>query len=289
MTGLKRLAVELGDAAVIVATHSPSFLADGGVRPVHIHRSLRGLAIASPLDVALQDTGDQIATMAALGLRRPDLWQLARVAVVVEGAHDEAVIQVLAAAELAESRGFVLKMLGAKNAVAVLDAQLLITMTDTAILVVLDNDARASLAPVWNRLRAHAGRGDLNQARSELGALSRLGTAESAWLTALAERAVAIGRLDRLHVFGLSEPDILFYLPPEDFKLTASWRDLHKEWRALPRDRPDFKSWLRATRAASISTKRAERSASAMTDVPEDLADLAKRIHQLSQHSSDPR
>lgn len=289
VTGLKRLALELGDAAVIVATHSPAFLADGGVRPIHVHRSLRGLAVTSEIDVGLNDSADQIATMASLGLRRADLLQLARVAVVVEGGHDEAVIETVAAAEIAESRAFMLRMLGAKNAVAVLDAQVLISMTDATVLVVLDNDAHGRLYPMWERLRAHADSGDVEAADKEVNAIRLIGTGESSWLAELAERSLRIGRLDRLHVFGLSEPDVLFYLPPEAFKLTDPWLDLHREWRALPRGRADFKTWLRSEKGASISTPRAKRAATALQDVPPDLAELADCIRRLSLHSTDPR
>lgn len=41
--------------------------------------------------------------MASLGLQREDLLQLARVAVVVEGGHDKAVIENVLATELAET------------------------------------------------------------------------------------------------------------------------------------------------------------------------------------------
>ncbi len=84
--------------------------------------------------------------------------QLARIAVVVEGAHDFAVLDAAAGNHLVESRCLLMRMQGAKNTAAMLDAKILVSMTDaaTAISAELRHPRKCALT----RTARHAGSKD---------------------------------------------------------------------------------------------------------------------------------
>lgn len=281
--GLKALSTALNGAAIIVATHSPEFLSDVGVRQVHVHRARDGLALASTVTVGVQGDLQGEISLDDLGLGRADALHLARVVLAVEGPHDEAVLEAIAAETIVETRSLLVRMHGAKHAPAILDAQILITMTDAHILVVVDNIASRLLTPIWDALRSQADVGDQRGAQAQVDLLRKLPGGEALWLSQLAERALALGRLDRLSLFGLGEPDIIFYLDPSRFGLHEPWVTLHREWKAEHKaSDDDFKSWLRRTKGAKISTGKIGAAARALDQLPRDLEELKMRVVELS-------
>lgn len=110
--------------------------------------------------------------------------------------------------------------------------------------------------------------------------LRRLGSAESAWLSELADQALRLGRFDRVEIFGLSKKDIILYLDPSAFRLDGSWSTLEAEWRQTG-ERVPLKDWLRSAKGASISTQSVDRAARALDQRPGDLEELASRVRVL--------
>jgi len=150
------------------------------------------------------------------------------------------------------------------------------------VLVVLDNLEHQSLGPLWHRIATLASDGDFGGARRLIDELRKVGSAEAQWLSELATRALGIGCIERVDVFGLSKPDVIFYLDPPQFGLAEGWSSLHHQWRREPRGEVgDFKSWLRKEKAASISTQRVRRAAEALEVQPSDLVQLVARIREL--------
>lgn len=283
VNGLKALSTALNGAAIIVATHSPAFLSDVGVRQVHVHRVRDGLALASTVTVGVQGDLQGEISLDDLGLGRADALHLARVVLAVEGPHDEAVLEAIAAETIVETRSLLVRMHGAKHAPAILDAQILMTMTDAHILVVVDNIASRQLIPIWEALRALADAGDQRGAQVQVDRVRRLPGGEALWLSQLAERALALGRLDRLSLFGLGKPDIIFYLDPTHFGLDEPWATLHREWKTGHKaGDDDFKTWLRKTKGAKISTGKIGAAARALVPLPRDLEELKTRVIELS-------
>ncbi len=147
VAGLKELADELG-AMVVVTTHSREFLNDPGVALWHVHRDVRGFVTAEHLDSPLR------AQIDGLGIEPADLLQLHRVILVVEGAHDELVLQTLMGGELDRARVLVVPMRGGKNMATVVDSKLLLEFSDAPIVAMLDNLRAESVAAWWAQVTA---------------------------------------------------------------------------------------------------------------------------------------
>jgi hypothetical protein len=126
---------------VIVASHSPAFLdvpfAEAQYAQVRRVSGYTGLDVLGPQALSkLDDAGE------AVGISRADLLQLTRGFLIVEGLHDELVVQHLFGDDLAAARVRVLALRGAHNAVALVDAQLLLGL-GIPTCVMLDRTADA--------------------------------------------------------------------------------------------------------------------------------------------------
>jgi hypothetical protein len=141
-------------------------------------------------------------------------------------------------------------------------------MTDARVLVMVDNLTQIELEPIWAEIRREYRDGDLGAAKGVARGLERKG-AEGAWLGELVERAITIGRLDRLDLFGLSKTDIICYFDPADFGLVESWDALLAQHLAVKRDRDrgdrrpvlSLKDWLRAEKGATVGTNKVTQAA----------------------------
>lgn len=280
--GLKKLSTSLAGAAIIVATHSPAFLADPTMKRVHVRRSGSGLATTSELPIELAVSPERDLAMEQLGLTRNDLLQLARVFVVVEGAHDEAVLREIAEDDLRDAQAAIIRMHGARNVPAILDSQVLLDMSNAHLLVVVDNVGAADLEPVWTRTVASFAGGDFKSTRRAIRELRDFGSAESGWLADLAQRCFDSGRFDRVSLFSLGAIDIIAYLDPSSFGLDQTWDEILAEYRKSMHRVP-LKDWLRENKKASTSVQKVAAGARRLdaTKLPDDLENLVARIRQL--------
>lgn len=268
------------ERSVVVATHSPVAFGDPSVALVHVTRDDGGKIVCQPMAQELQGllqtgtSGSSSRTMQALGLHPGDILQTIRRFVIVEGAHDKAVLEsVFGKDELARSRIQILTMRGTRNLMSVLGAQLIFDFTAADVLIVLDNTNGLHFESVWNAACQRLDRDGLESAHRELRSLDS-GTAEEEKLREFCERALNTGQTRRIRVFGLGEPDIINYLPASDFVPEAkSWEELVGEW-----DRRDrFKEYLRK-RGANVSAKRLGKLAGNLDVLHEDLVLLRSRL-----------
>jgi predicted ATPase len=284
--GLAALGARPG-ATIVVATHSPAFLGQPDTAVVRVFRSDSGRTRVRDLDaqrrVALEPE------LADLGLTGPDLFQLTRVFVVVEGEHDAIVLDHTIAAELAAARAHVLKLRGAKQATTLLEASLLFDYSDAPIVLVLDNLADEAIAPVWRKAMALGQRGRTKEALAALRQLRDLDGGEARWLLDLGSRAVEQHQLARIDVFGMREPDVICFLPAGALVPGATgWAPLVSAWRAAQAagDRRDLKSWLADERRARISISTIRKAAAASRAqgdaVPAELVRLGRLVQSLS-------
>jgi hypothetical protein len=113
----------------------------------------------------------------------------------------------------------------------------------------LDNLQHAQVRDLWTRTADLAAEGRLADARECLDGLDRHKSSERLFLHQLGTRAVEVGRMDRIHVHGLSQPDVICYLPPELLlQRSAEWPGLIRRWKkdAAPKQAENLKGWLRA-------------------------------------------
>ncbi len=229
--GLTRWLDALG-LRVLLASHAPEFLDLQGVEVWAVTRE-QELSEINPVNESLWAALAEGDAGQSLGLNPADQLLLVRLFVLVEGAHDEAVARVWLDAELAQARASLLCMRGTNDLPRVLDAQLLLRATQARVLVILDN-TRDELREAWDQVRqlpAHDALRHLKRTQSSLLANGLISSEEKALFELLTE-AVRTEHADRLDIHGLSEPDIICYIPLDRLggRPGQTWEDVKRTW-----------------------------------------------------------
>jgi len=212
-----------------------------------------------------------------LGLNPGDLLSLQRVVLIVEGRHDELVIGQLLGDRLRDLGVDLDRMGGAKIGLSsIIESRLLFDYTDSVIVIVLDNDRARELNAVWDEAR----RLPASEARLVLERLDN--RSEFRFFRDFATRCIAEGKQDRVHAYGLREPDILDYLPVESFvktKKRRSWDGLRTEFGLVAAK--DFKKWLSTQYGAAFDDQTVISAVAKMDAIPDDLIGLLRYCEQL--------
>lgn len=232
--GLGQMARDQG-LSVLAASHSPALLDAQWVRPHLVSRGAEGHVTVKEVPLTFGDELTSELSALQLGLSFSDLAAMMKLAVVVEGLHDEWVIGHFLRPTLDDNLAQIFPMHGARRAQSLADARFLFSGTDGPLLIVLDN-LHERAAQIWANARLAAG-SSREEALEVLSPLlsdrKRFGD-EYLFLHQLAVRAIETGRIDRIHVFGLTLPDVICYLPPEHVLLqcSESWQSLLSRWRS---------------------------------------------------------
>lgn len=269
--GLAALVGELGLTAFIT-THGVETIDNRQATLWHTTRAagLVGLTRTSLADLTALNPSE-------LGLRASDLLLMTRAWLVVEGDHDEAVLDAWIGDELRSNLVRMVKMRGTHRALNVIDSQLLFAATDARVIVLTDN-TRSSITATLGRALATA----VDDRAASLRELNRLlkrarAGSEEHTITDLAIAAIRAGVSDRLTFRGLSKPDIIEYLPADAFVPKSSWPELLAEWKSSDRTK-SFKQWLRECRGANVTTKSLRLAAEQADHVPGELTRLASEL-----------
>lgn len=275
--------------AVIVASHSPALLNDPRLAVRHVRRDVINLRsqLSSEIPSASTDS-DRALLIESLGITPADLYQMTRVFVCVEGEHDRAALETLLSETLSTSFARCLPMGGAKNLKHALAVRMLFEFTDARVVVVLDNSSQA--VKHWNNFRNAHLVGDERAANAAIGRLRKLDSGEARWLYEFAEEVRRTDLIGRVIVVGLSEPDVVCYLPLEQFLTSGSedWSDVLTAWnQSTLGGRPtDLKGWLKANRGASFSVRRIEKAAESAVDDGRSLHQDLVRLSLVIQEAS---
>lgn len=246
-TGLQDLALRTG-VSVLAATHSPFLLDANHVRPVLVRRDFQGAVATSTIPLSVLNRLEAERSAGQLGMSVGDLLPLMRLAVVVEGLHDETVFTWLLREPLNSALATILPLHGGRHAPSLPDARLLFDGTDAQVLLVLDNLKHQEVNEIWTRTTTLAATGDFEGARACLDGLKHSKSSELLYLHQLGLRALDAGRMDRIHVHGLSLPDVICYLPPELLLTEAKpWSKLIGSWQRDSASKPptNLKQWLK--------------------------------------------
>ena len=294
--GLDELAHRLG-AAVLLASHSPALLELPDTSPVYVTRDLRGRVVARPARIRLGDGADLALLCEEAGLSPSDLLQLMSLALLVEGEHDDVVLRGLLPNDVGQSGVRLIRLHGAKYVRALLDAELLIDFTEARIMIVLDNLRHIEVQEAWRAAQEALVAGNDAQARAALLPLRRMEGGEPKWLSQLGLQAIdRFGTLERVRVFGLTQPDVICYLPPDAFVPGAtSWEPLLEAWRADAATQGsaarDIKSWLekKFRQGRKVTTAEVQGAVVRARDLPlhDDLVHLALQV-QAGARLADP-
>jgi energy-coupling factor transporter ATP-binding protein EcfA2 len=134
---------ETFNAHVVVASHSPELLDQPSSNLLSVTREKTGGSRVRPLVAPTKET------MAEFGLAPSDLLRRQRAFLLVEGTHDEIVLEELIGDELRQARVDVLALRGARNLPATVDSQFLFDYTDAHVVVLLDAIDAATVRDVW--------------------------------------------------------------------------------------------------------------------------------------------
>lgn len=287
-SGLSAVARE-ADAAIVVATHSAPMLNAWEVEKLYVARAPKGASTCRPLrDVVGTTWGDRDRLLEQLGLTPADILQLVRVFVVVEGAHDQAIIESLLAEDLRDATASVIATGGAKSLPSVAEASLIWDYTDADVVVVLDNIAASEVVPLWDRARDAASRGSHKEAQQALYELERLPGGEPRWLREFLSRTLAAGDWERLHVAPLKEPDIVCYLPPDELGLAETWDQLIADWRRSSNGAArDLKGWIKENRRVRIPLTKIKKAVASAVPT-RDMQDLGLAVRLASARRAFP-
>ena len=262
---------------VLCATHSPEALNHPKTKKLHVQRDESGRTRLQPLAL-------DVAALSDLGLSLADLLQGVRYFLLVEGTHDEIVLETLLASDFERCRVDVLPLQGFTDEqplMHVVNSEFLFKYTSATVIVVLDNAVDGSrLERVWtsvrNAYRQHPP-GALGTLHREFGDMAKKAAGAGKGLKhlrSLCESALAKKMDGRVEIFGFSKGDIIEYLPvnklvPGD----ASWSELRAEWEQVL-GRPDFKEWLRRSRQADINRDSIRAAVETMDEIPPELEGL---------------
>lgn len=268
---------------VIAATHSPELLDANEARLVEVKR---GAGIGGTSLVRTLDLSDREA-LTDLGLQPSDLLRWPRVFLLVEGAHDEALLDELVGDRLRAARVQILPLRGATKLPATIDSRVLFDFTDAHVVALVDNQDREQLTAGWEAAIAARRTTTLEAATSAL-ADSLSGDTEEIrflreWLTA----ALRQGYENRVTPQSLSAGDIIEYVPVGYLVPGAiNWATLRQEHATAVAKKngapKDFKKWIGQAHKVSITPDRLRDAARAEAKVPTEIDELMNMLEAIA-------
>lgn len=288
---LKNLCISSENMAVLAASHAPAFL-DGVDASLH-HVSRRH---AYPTVLHSGTSALTSQTAETLGLSPSDLLQLTRVFLLVEGEHDEIVIQALCGDFLEAAQVKIIPMRGGRKLPGTVESQVLFDFTDAHLVAVLDNVRTEEIRAGWMEAQTRYLSGDASEAIEYLsGEFKQHKGTEYEWIVEWLSRALKKGVHERMEPYGLAARDIIEYLPVEVLVPNAgkTWDELrHEHDAAMPSlDRSkglhEFKTWLKHAYRADTSVSNVRRAAASMTVVPEEFRKLGYHLREISSRTRD--
>lgn len=273
---------------VVVATHSPEVLNAQTTGLIHVSKSGDRTSVG-------QMPSLEPETLEKLGLSPSDLLGLYRIFLLVEGEHDEIVIQALCGDFLEAARVKIVPVRGGRNLPGTVESQVLFDLSDAYLVAVLDNIRTEEITAVWEEAQTRHLSGGAEAAIEYLDGefkkyKGKKGKEEYGWIGTWLNRALKKGVAARMHPWGLTARDIIEYLPVEILVPRAgkSWEELrHEHDNALPSlDRTkglhQFKTWLEHAYGADTSVSNVRRAATSATEVPEELRRLGYHLREIS-------
>lgn len=270
---------------VVVATHSPELIDLPGARVIEVSRGegTRDSVVDDLRPVDLEALG-------ALGLNPSDLLRRQHGFLLLEGQHDEVLLETWVGGELRDLRVEILPLRGGSKLPGTIESRVLFDFTTAHLFVLLDNIDSEEIQDAWVDAQARwlaDGPGPAGEAlRGRLGRKPEERIYLGTWLSRALERGVSA----RVSPHGLKERDIIEYLPAGALVPGASdWRILRREHATALESgskHRDFKSWLTATKKARINAESLVRAAMD-GPVPSEITAFVEAVRrQLSNYGS---
>lgn len=279
-----------GRLRLIAATHSPHLLDIGVGQLIHLKKR-PDHAIGWPSAL----TQDDLDEAAEVGLLPSSLLRKDRGYLLVEGAHDQEILEGWFGKDLRRLRVEVLAMRGSKNLINVFDSEFLIRRSEALLMPLLDDVELEPLFKIWSSAEARV----LDGRRSDAVGIIRRGLAHLSAAGARAYEPLLTGTVERgsssrFFPLGMSKKDVLEYLPVDQVVPGAhSWGALWSEWMRSPAAMAArssqrgmgkaYKDWLRQTKRADLSPENLRLVAETTQPHPELKAIIAKIGERLDR------
>ena len=288
--GLKRLTDEFG-ITVITATHSGVMLEEPSVTPVRLDRDDE--SGDSYRVVATQVEPDERDRLRSAGVPPSELLHLYRTLLVVEGRHDEWLIDELIGDELADLGVKVVPAHGTAQTARFFATEagfLFDHLPDLNFVIAFDSVRHDVAVEMYLAASDAADHAERMQRLDDIVRRHGKASPEEGTLRTLLDRASEQGRFERIGgLHGFSEPDIIDYLNCDQVLPGRTWEDLraeHDEARSTRKGIPgDFKRYLGITYDVEFNEELI-RSAAPRDSIPDDFTLLLERC-QLATRPSD--
>jgi predicted ATPase len=258
---------------LVVATHSPEFLNLPNVNIIHIVKG-------STYNLNRIDR----EKFMDLGIRPSDLLTGIKTFLLVEGEHEKIIFESIFHDELTRMGCRIIVARGGKNMKDIFESQFIFDFTDAVIISLLDNINSNDVGNIWSESKRLAQTGKVIEAGEYVRqSLPGRKSGENIFLSQFLTLALANGQHERVEVFGLSKPDIIFYFQPEDFGLKKSWKELEE---LKNQEKQSFKSWATMKFNADFSVSAIERAALNCNSIPTEFGDLMMKIAEVNNSRS---
>lgn len=267
--------------ALIVATHSPELLDTTEARLI----GLQHAQTPHGPTVRQLDLSDR-SLLGELGLTPSDLLRWPRVLLLVEGMHDEILLDHYLSDRLRAARVDVLVLRGGTRLPLTVDSRVLFDHTEAHVVGLVDNENAENLQTTWERAQEAAVQGDTGAAIDIVLAGIPRERPEADFIRDWLTRALEHGLDGRITPYALERADVIEYLPVEEFiPLAGSWEALKQEHRVaretVKGTAKEFKPWLQITYGVEI-TEDTLRAAAEGTPVPAELELFMKTLEAIS-------
>lgn len=254
---------------LVVATHSPEFLNLPNVNIIHIVKgstyNLKKIDREKIMD---------------LGIRPSDLLTGIKTFLLVEGEHEKIIFESMFQDELTRMGCRIIVARGGKNMKDIFESQFIFDFTDAVIVSLLDNINSKDVENIWSESKKLAQGGKIIEAGQHVRqSLPGSKSGENIFLSQFLTLALANGQHERVEVFGLSKPDIIFYFEPGDFGLKKSWKELI-ELNGI--EKQSFKSWATNKFNADFSVSAIEKAAFNCNSLPTEFGNLLMKIAEIN-------
>jgi hypothetical protein len=272
--GLASWAEDL-DAHIVVASHSPELLDLDSAHLSYVGPSPEGGSTIAAMPAATHET------MELLGLLPSDLLRRQRCCLLVEGRHEELILNVLIGEELRRLGVAIISLRGGSKLPDVVNSQFLFHFTDAHVVPMLDALRAEQLESLWEEALIMRSKASPEIAGNHLRRNLPGQGPEAKWMSEFLSAALLRGLDSRITPFGLAEGDVIEYLPVAKLvRGASSWSDLRQRHPGA-----DFKGQLKKAYGASFTDAKIEAAAMSLDSLPVEITRLMSVCDAVTQRT----
>jgi hypothetical protein len=270
----------------VIATHSPALLDIEGAKVFHVRSG------------KAEDLSFRNEALLEAGLHLSDLVGMHRGFLLVEGPHDKLVLEHFLGHTLESRRIKVIHAGGGSQFPGSINV--LLNFSSAPVVIVADNLLHDQVQQAWTLAKSTVTADKYHRSQKGMAAIKGIelaqskGAAEDKFVRSTMDQILKTEEYERVYFYGLSKPDIEFYLPESAFGLNKTWEQVHDEYknweqqiRKQPRKSPSewraFKSWLSDSNGNRIVNESSILKALKTTQdtIPPEFIKLAEFMEQI--------